>query len=631
MLLRRREVITLIGGAAAWPLAARAQQSRKAPRIGVLLAGTPASFSLRAKAFVEGLQDLGYVEGKSIVIEWRWGLDRVDQLPELAAGLVRLEVDAIVTGGTPAAKALKNATSTIPIIMAIIGDPVAAGLVDSLARPGGNATGFSIVAPDLSGKRLQLLKELVPGMSTVAVMLFAANPQAQIELREMQIAARVLDLQLHPIPISAGDPLENAFDRISKTSAQALIVLTDPILFSQRSQLAVLAARNRLPSMHFFREFVEQGGLISYAPSDTELFRRAATYVDKGFEGRQPPRFAGRAANQVPIRHQPQDGQGTRARDTADRARARRRGDRVMRRRELITLISGAAAAWPLAARAQQPAGRPLIAVLSPLSRAMAARNLEAFRSGLHDLGYSEGRNIAIEYRFADGTVGRLPDLAAELVALKPAAIITGALPAVLAARHATRTIPIVMTAIVQDPVPLGLAASIARPGGNVTGFWIEGDEAMIGKRLELLKEAVPGTSRVGVIVNPDNPTESVNLNSLPAAGRALGSSFAFWRCARRPSSKLHLRPPLGNACRGCTFSQDLLFNNHRTEIAALAARARLPAVYAFRVFVTAGGRCPMRRAYPTPTDGAPAWWTGSSKEPIPATCRSSGRPNSSW
>jgi ABC-type uncharacterized transport system substrate-binding protein len=287
--MRRREFLSGLGGAvAAWPLAARAQQSRRAPRIGVLLAGTPASFSFRAKAFVGGLQDLGYIEGKSIAIEWRWGQDSLDQLPELAAELVRLDVDAIVTGGTPAAKALKSATRTIPIIMAIIGDPVAAGLVDSLARPGGNATGFSIVAPDLSGKRLELLKEVVPGMSSVAVMLFAANPQAQIELKEMQVAARVLDLQLHPIPISAGGSLENAFEQISKVSAQALIVLTDPILFSRRSRLAVLAAANRLPSMHFFREFVEQGGLMSYGPSDTDLFRRAATYVDKVLKGANP-------------------------------------------------------------------------------------------------------------------------------------------------------------------------------------------------------------------------------------------------------------------------------------------------------------------------------------------------------
>ena len=169
--LKRREFITLLGGAAAaWPLGARAQQSHRVPRIGVLLLGTPTSFAARTQAFVEGLRDLGYVEGRTIAIEWKWGQDRVDRLPDLAAELVRSQVDVIVTGGTPPAKALKNATRTIPIVMAIVGDPVAAGLVDSLARPGGNATGFSIVATELSGRRLQLLKEIVPGLSYVAVM-----------------------------------------------------------------------------------------------------------------------------------------------------------------------------------------------------------------------------------------------------------------------------------------------------------------------------------------------------------------------------------------------------------------------------------------------------------------------------
>jgi putative ABC transport system substrate-binding protein len=161
--VRRREFITLLGGAAAWPLAASAQQSRRVPRIGVLLLGTPDSFAGRIEAFVEGLRDLGYVDGRTVAIEWKWGQDRADRLPNLAAELVRSQVDVIVTGGTPAAQALKNATRTIPIVMAIVGDPVAAGLVDSLARPGGNATGFSIVATDLSGRRLQLLKEMVPG------------------------------------------------------------------------------------------------------------------------------------------------------------------------------------------------------------------------------------------------------------------------------------------------------------------------------------------------------------------------------------------------------------------------------------------------------------------------------------
>jgi putative tryptophan/tyrosine transport system substrate-binding protein len=289
--MRRRELIRLMTGAALiWPLAARAQPERM-PRIGVLLAGTPSSFAPRTAALLQGLQDLGYIEGRTIASEWRWAHDRVERLPELSAELVKLDVDVIITGGTPAAKALKAATPRIPIVMAIIADPVAAGLVESLARPGGNATGFSIVAPDLSGKRLQILKEVVPAISAVAVLLNPANPQSQIELKEMQVAAQALDLQLHPIAIPAEAAIDSAFETIAKTSSRALIVLTDAILYSQRSRIVAAAASKRLPAMHFFREFVEAGGLLSYAPSDKDLFRRAAQYVDKILKGASPSRL----------------------------------------------------------------------------------------------------------------------------------------------------------------------------------------------------------------------------------------------------------------------------------------------------------------------------------------------------
>jgi putative tryptophan/tyrosine transport system substrate-binding protein len=286
--MNRRDFITLVGTAAAWPIAAQGQQPERMRRIGILLAGTPASFAPRANAFVQGLRELGYVEGKTVAFEWKWGEDRTERLPQLAEELVRLDVDVILTGGTPAAKALKNATQTVPIVMAIIGDPVAVGLVQSLARPGGNATGFSIVAPDLSGKRLQLLKEILPGLSSVAVISTVTNPQAPIELKETQAAAKTLDIVLHSTQVSDEVSVESAFNAIKQASAQAVIVLTDAILYSQRNKIASLAAANRLPGMYHARGFVEAGGLISYAPSDTDLFRRAATYVDKIFKGANP-------------------------------------------------------------------------------------------------------------------------------------------------------------------------------------------------------------------------------------------------------------------------------------------------------------------------------------------------------
>ena len=287
--MRRRDFAKLIlGGAAVYPLRAHAQRSPdKMPRIGVLLPGTPASFSIRAKALADGLGELGRVEGKTIQIEWKWANDRVDVLPDLAADFVRSRVDAIVTGGTPAARALKAATQSIPIVVAIMADPIAAGLVANLARPGGNLTGFSIVAPELGTKRLQLLKEIAPQISSVAVLLNGRNPQAQIEMREVSAAVSAMGLQVTAIDISTGSRLEDAFAAMNKF-AQALIVLTDPVLFSERKLTVELANANRLPAVYPFQGYVEDGGLMSYGPSDTDLFRRAAGYVDRILKGANP-------------------------------------------------------------------------------------------------------------------------------------------------------------------------------------------------------------------------------------------------------------------------------------------------------------------------------------------------------
>jgi putative tryptophan/tyrosine transport system substrate-binding protein len=283
--MRRRDfAFIVLGGAVIWPLRIHAQvSSARIPRIGVLIPGTPASFSLRAKAFVDGLSALGRVEGQTIDIEWKWANDRLDVLPELSAQLVRSKVDVIVTGGTPAAQTLKAATQSIPVVVAIMADPVAAGLVDNLARPGRNLTGFSIVAPELGTKRLQLLKEIVPGISLIAVLLNAKNPQSKIELKEMEAAASVMGLQVNPIDVSAGTNLEDAFVAMSKAGMQALIVLTDPI--SERKPTVDLANANHLPAIYPFQGYVEAGGLMSYGPSDTDLFRRAAGYVDRILKG----------------------------------------------------------------------------------------------------------------------------------------------------------------------------------------------------------------------------------------------------------------------------------------------------------------------------------------------------------
>jgi putative tryptophan/tyrosine transport system substrate-binding protein len=286
--MRRRDFIVLVVGATTAGLGAHAQHAQKPARIGVLLPGTPESFSLRAKAFLGGLRELGYFEGRTIEIEWKWGQDRVQTFSDLAAELVRSNVDVIVTGGTSAAQALKAASATTPIVMAIIGDPVAAGLVSNLARPAGNLTGFSIVAPELGGKRLELLREIVDGLSSVGVLMNNRNPQSQIEFREMQSAAQAMGLRLYPTEVSTEVVLEDAFAAMNKAAVQALVVLTDPILFSQRKRIVALANENRLPAMYFFQGFADEGGLLSYGPSDADLFRRAAGYVDRILKGTKP-------------------------------------------------------------------------------------------------------------------------------------------------------------------------------------------------------------------------------------------------------------------------------------------------------------------------------------------------------
>jgi ABC-type uncharacterized transport system substrate-binding protein len=259
-----------------------------------------------------------------------------------------------------------------------------------------------------------------------------------------------------------------------------------------------------------------------------------------------------------------------------------------VRRRTFITLLGGAAATWPLAARAQST-GQPLVGLLSPLSAAAWVHILGAFRRGMRDLGYVEGANIAFAFRFADGQVAKLPALANELVALKPAVIAVGSPAAVLETHKATRTIPIVM-ATSQDPTAVGLAASLARPGGNVTGFWTEGDEALIGKQLDLLKHAVPGVARVGVMVNSDDAADARSLKALPAAARALGLAVRVLDVRTAAEFEAAFAAAVREGLQGLHVSQSPLFYANRTQVTAVAARAGLPAVYGFREFAAAGG-----------------------------------------
>jgi putative ABC transport system substrate-binding protein len=268
---------------------ADAQQPKKVPRIGFLGAASPATLSAGLEAFRQGLRDLGYVEGKNIALEFRWAEGKRDPLPGLAADLVRLKVDVLVSGGgSSATRALKQATNTIPIVMTVGSDPVAAGFVASLARPGGNITGLTLGGLELSGKRLELLKEAVPKLSRVAVL---GNPDGATygpQMKEMEVVARALGLQLQPVELRESSGLENVFSAITRGGAGALIGLNSPEFAFHRRRIAELAVKSRLPAVYVDSEFVNDGGLMSYAPDRSDLFRRAATYVDKILKGRKP-------------------------------------------------------------------------------------------------------------------------------------------------------------------------------------------------------------------------------------------------------------------------------------------------------------------------------------------------------
>jgi putative tryptophan/tyrosine transport system substrate-binding protein len=265
-----------------------AQQPKKVPKIGFLAATSPSIEAARVAAFQQGLRELGYVEGKDIIIEWRWAEGKFDRLPDLAAELVRLEVEVIVTGGSTSSGAAKQVTTTIPIVMAQVNDPVGSGFVASLAHPGGNMTGLSTLVPELSGKRLELLKEVVPGLSRVTVLGDSAAPGNAQSLKETELAARGFRLQLQYVDIRAPNDIEIAFREASKSRADALLVLVAPVLISKRKQITDLAVKNRLPAMYGQPEYVEDGGLVSYGVSVVDLYRRAATYVDKILKGRKP-------------------------------------------------------------------------------------------------------------------------------------------------------------------------------------------------------------------------------------------------------------------------------------------------------------------------------------------------------
>jgi len=285
---RRRLIIVMFASLLGVPLASLGQQPAKVARIGFLEASTPSAIAARVEAFRQGLRDLGYVEGKNVVIEYRYAEGNFDRLPALAAELVRLNVNVIVTGGPTAIPAAKAATTAIPIVMAFDTDPVGSGFAASLAKPGGNITGLSTLAPELSAKQIELLKEIVPKLARVAVLGTASRPGSAHALREVENAAKALKVQVQFQDVVDPKGIDAAFLAARKGGADAVLVLGSPLFNANRTELTELASKSRYPVIYDRAEFVEAGGLMTYSVSLADLARRAATYVDKILKGARP-------------------------------------------------------------------------------------------------------------------------------------------------------------------------------------------------------------------------------------------------------------------------------------------------------------------------------------------------------
>jgi putative tryptophan/tyrosine transport system substrate-binding protein len=340
--VRRRELIALIGGAAVapsmlWPRAARAQQ----PVIGFLNSASAQAYARPLAAFRQGLSTAGYVEGRNVAIEYRWADGQYDRLPAMAAELVERQVAVIAANG-PAVPTAKAATATIPIVFIAGFDPIELGLIASLNRPGGNLTGISILNAELGPKRLELLRELLPAATTVALLINPNNPSAATVSRELQAVARTIGLKIHVLHASSEAELDAAFATLGQLRASALAIGNDPFFNSRSARLAELASRHVMPAIYQYREFVAAGGLMSYGGSLTDSYRQAGLHrKDPG--RRQAGRSAGAAIHQGRVDHQSPDREGARPHRSAAAARPRRRGDR-MRCDEFITLLGAVAA-----------------------------------------------------------------------------------------------------------------------------------------------------------------------------------------------------------------------------------------------------------------------------------------------
>ena len=524
----------IAGGLLAAPLAAEGQQAGNVYRVGYLGGQSESAAVPFLAPFRQGMHKLGYVEGQNLMLVTRFAEGKFDRFPSLAQELVHLNPDVLFVATSVGARAAKAATATIPIVFVEVGDPVGVGLVPNLARPGGNITGITDMMVELTGKRLELLKEMVPTASRIAVLVNPDAPIAAAQIRNAEAAARTLGVQLHPVlTVRDAGTLRGSFEAAVRSGASAALRLVDFTAPTLRVETAKLAVKHRLPVMYPFREDVDVGGLVAYGPSRPAQYQQAATFVQKILRGAKPGDLPVEQPTKFDllINLKTAKALGLTIPNVAPAAGGS--GDRVMDRRVFISGAVAALLAAPLAAEAQQPGKIYRIGFLSPTSPSDRGNpgRLGALQEGLRELGYTEGQNILIESRWAEGKYERLSSLATELVRLKVDVIVTYSPPAIQAAKQATATIPIVMAGVI-DPVATGIVTSLARPGGNVTGLSLMAPE-LVGKQLEIVKEVVP----IGLPGGPpresrqpgQRATGALRAGRSPDIGRAASNRGGAW------------------------------------------------------------------------------------------------------
>ena len=488
--MRRRDFVTLIAGgaAAAWPLRAHAQQGERVRRVGVLNPATAddAVWQARIGAFQQELALLGWNIGRNVRIDIRWATTDATEIRKQIAELLALAPDVILAAGDSTAPPLLQATRTVPIVFPVVTDPVGAGYVDSLARPGGNVTGFMVFEFGTSGKLLELLKEIAPSVTRAAVIRDPTILSGTAQFGAIQAVAPSLQLEVIPVSMRDAGEIEQSVKTFARSPNGGLVVTASAAAIRYRDLIVTLAARYKLPAVYWARFFVAGGGLISYGPDLLDNYRRAAGYVDRILKGEKPADLPVQAPTKYESIINLKTAK-TLGLTFPPAARSRRRSDR-MKRRQFITLFGGAVLTWPATARAQK-SPIPVVAFISGRTREGDNPYLPALWEALAQSGFTDGKTMTFAARWADGQYARVPVLAGDLIGQGATVIIVVGTAVDRAVQKSTSTIPVVFVTA-DDPVAVGLVGSLNRPSGNITGVTMM-SSTLRPKMVELLHTIV--------------------------------------------------------------------------------------------------------------------------------------------